>query len=182
MPTRPKKKVETKFSRLLIEAVKETEQLVRQSEVSSEQLLQRSEQNCLVLDSVIAEIGWPSISKVGEEAAYCAYFIALQTEDVIKQLAYLLLLSKAREDIDSTWLAYLTDRVCVRQARPQEFGTQFEDQGDKLALRKVKDWKQMEQNRVLAGLEQIEKYAQQMADSYGMEVVLTKTKIYKPKK
>ncbi|MBL8014607.1 MAG: hypothetical protein JNK26_00245 [Candidatus Doudnabacteria bacterium] len=175
-------KKQRSFTSALVKAIKETEVLWKDEKVDSERLADRARENNLVLDAVISEIGWPTISQVGEEAAYYAYLIALQTEDVTKQLGYLLLLSQNRDDIDVSWLAYLTDRVCVRQGRPQEFGTQFADQGDKLVLRKVKDWQEMEQNRKLANLEPIEEYAQELAESSGVEVVLTKTKSFKPKK
>lgn len=78
------------------------------------------------LENVIAEYGWPGHSLVGHDGAHAAWLLA-QHADLDHQLPWLRLLQQAVEqgDADQSDLAYLHDRVRIRQGQPQYYGTQW---------------------------------------------------------
>ena len=78
------------------------------------------------LDAIIAKIGWPGIDKVGKKANIAAYYI-LQEADLEKQLATLPLVQASVEEDNtpSVCLAYLVDRISLRQGQSQIYGTQI---------------------------------------------------------
>jgi hypothetical protein len=79
------------------------------------------------MKSIIEEIGWPTISKVGREASHMAWLLLQHADhDVDFQKSCLALLkSEPPHEIQPKEIAYLDDRVRVREGIPQLFGTQF---------------------------------------------------------
>lgn len=86
--------------------------------------------NAARLDEIINTIGYPTLSKVGKEASEAAWLIvqhAISRPTLMKRCYALL--SEASDDISPQNLAYLHDRICYFEGRPQKFGTQFDDRG-----------------------------------------------------
>ncbi len=85
--------------------------------------------NTLKLQKIIDRIGLPTISKVGEEAARGAWLIIQHADhDVVFQRQCLKLMTdESVEDVPEEDIAYLYDRICVNEDRPQFFGTQFKN-------------------------------------------------------
>lgn len=77
------------------------------------------------LDSLIQLYGWPNISLVGSFAASKAFLI-IQHSELSYQIKYLPILEKAYEDgeVLFNWIAMLTDRILLRQKKPQKYGSQ----------------------------------------------------------
>ena len=88
-------------------------------------------QNANQLREIIAEIGWPTHSKVGEQASDAAWLIA---QHAIGEPAFMkgcyTLMQLVAYDIRLTNLAYLHDRICYFSGQPQRYGTQYD--GDRL--------------------------------------------------
>jgi len=86
--------------------------------------------NAARLDEIINTIGYPSKSKVGEEASEAAWLIIQHAigEPVFMKKC-LALLSESAGDVNPQNLAYLYDRICYFEGRPQKYGTQFDDSG-----------------------------------------------------
>lgn len=87
-------------------------------------------QNAARLEEIIDSIGYPTRSKVGQKASEAAWLIvqhAISKPSLMKRCY--LLLSEAADDVDPQNLAYLHDRICYFEGRPQKFGTQFDDRG-----------------------------------------------------
>jgi len=84
-------------------------------------------QNANQLREIIAEIGWPTRSKVGEQASDAAWFIVQHAigEPAFMQGCYTLMQLVA-SDINPVSLAYLHDSICYFSGRPQRYGTQNE--------------------------------------------------------
>ncbi|MDQ1095536.1 MULTISPECIES: DUF6624 domain-containing protein [Chryseobacterium] len=87
-------------------------------------------QNADELKSVINEIGFPTISKVGEEAAEAAWLIVQHSigepefmKDSYKQML------ESRIDVNPANLAFLFDRIQFFQGKPQKYGTQLNADG-----------------------------------------------------
>ncbi|MDR3008853.1 MAG: hypothetical protein LBV59_13010 [Sphingobacterium sp.] len=106
-------------------------------------------QNAKRLREIIAEIGYPTISKVGKVASNSAWLIvqhAIGEPDFMEDCYELLLDNIA--DINLANLAYLHDRIQFFRSKPQRYGTQLtrcgkiypvEDTSALNALRKCMD-------------------------------------------
>jgi len=95
--------------------------------------------NAVRLTEIIDEIGYPSKSKVGEKATEAAWLIV---QHAISEPA---LMRRCREliteadDGNPQNLAYLYDRICYFEGKPQKYGSQFDNRG----LYPVEDKKEM---------------------------------------
>ncbi|MFF0630402.1 DUF6624 domain-containing protein [Streptomyces sp. NPDC004296] len=112
--------------------------------------------NAAALRRIIRDCGgWPGHSLVGKEAAAGAWLIA-QHGDLELQLTCLDLLTLAVEQKEATreQLALLTDRVLMRQGKPQIYGTQYHllHDGRGYRLWDVVDPEQLDRRRASVGL------------------------------
>lgn len=78
------------------------------------------------MKEIIAKIGWPTISKVGESASYNAWLLVQHAVHDIEFMTECLTLMKSvpHADINPSNLTYLEDRVRVLQGQSQLYGTQ----------------------------------------------------------
>lgn len=90
------------------------------------------------LKAIVAGIGWPTISKVGEEASSNAWLLVQHADhDLAFQKDCLQLMKDALEgDVALHDIAYLEDRVATSEGKPQIYGTQFKkgENGDMIPL------------------------------------------------
>jgi hypothetical protein len=85
--------------------------------------------NARYLENIMQQIGWPGKDKVGTEARDAAMIIvqhAISLPDFQKRC-----LQKIKDAIDSGQeekrnYAFLYDRICFNERRPQKFGTQYD--------------------------------------------------------
>lgn len=135
--------------------------------------------NTAWLKEVVAAHGWPGAGVVGDEAARSAFLLVQHADhDPAFQAACLPLLEAAasRGEIPMTHVAYLTDRVRVKQQRPQLYGTQYyaktlpdgsvasgPDGRIEYLLPVVEDLERLDDRRREAGLEPWSAYEQRMA-------------------
>lgn len=86
--------------------------------------------NAAKLEEIIDLMGYPTRSKVGEEASEAAWLIVQHaiSRPALMKRCYVLL-SENNDDVDAQNLAYLHDRICYFEGRPQRFGTQFDHRG-----------------------------------------------------
>jgi len=123
--------------------------------------------NTAWLEQVIAERGWPGVALVGEQGADEAWLLA-QHADLApafqRRALELLKVAVAAGDAPPRHLAYLTDRVLVAAGEPQEYGTQYTDDGDgsNLRLQPVADPDRLDERRSAMGLEPAAEYDQRM--------------------
>src|SRR5260370_27640988 len=81
------------------------------------------------LKAIIAQHGWPGRSRVGEDGMVAAWFIAQHAiGDPAFQRRALELLREAHSKGEASpqSVAFLEDRICMFEGRPQIYGTQFE--------------------------------------------------------
>jgi hypothetical protein len=87
------------------------------------------EENARVLAETIDEIGWPSISKVGKDAAESAWLIAQHAvfnTKFMSRCADLLEAEVENKDAEGWQLAFLKDRLLTMSGKKQMYGTQFD--------------------------------------------------------
>ncbi|PIF45472.1 hypothetical protein CLU96_2477 [Chryseobacterium sp. 52] len=87
-------------------------------------------QNAERLREIIKEIGFPTISKVGEEASDAAWLIIQHSigEPELMKTCYKMMIENS-SDINPSNRAYLHDRIQVFQSQPQRYGTQLTAKG-----------------------------------------------------
>ncbi len=113
------------------------------------------------LESIIAEHGWPTISKVGAKANQFAFLI-LQHASLEKQKKYFPMLRKAAEQNEArpADVAMLEDRIRMREGKPQRYGTQLHEnpQTKKLELFPIEDEANVDDRRKEVGLMPLAEY------------------------
>ena len=120
------------------------------------------------LKHIIAKIGWPTISKVGEEASYAAWLITQHADhDIYFQEKCLELMLQEKDDVLLSNLAYLTDRAAVNKGKLQVYGTQFyKNRRGNIIPRPIKNPNMLDKRRQQMGLESFSKYEQKMKGEY----------------
>lgn len=125
-----------------------------------------------ILKKIIKKIGWPTISKVGEEAAHAAWVISQHTKDEDFLNECMLLMRKNIDDISKKDLAYIEDRVSLSKNGYQIYGTlvKSEEKNGKLVteLLPVKDLKNLNKLRSEMGLDSLEDQLKRCEEVYLM--------------
>lgn len=82
--------------------------------------------NSKMLKTVISEIGYPTLNKVGHKASEAAWLIIQHAigDPEFMQECYSLMLEN-KQDINQINIAYLFDRIQVFKSKPQKYGTQM---------------------------------------------------------
>jgi len=115
--------------------------------------------NLIELKQLIAERGFPTLSKVGYKCCDLASLIA-QHQPAEFLHWYLEQAQAAADtgDFDLTWIAYMTDRDSENRGKPQLYGTQLVEQNGITALSPIKDIENLAERRERAKLGPIEDY------------------------
>ena len=119
------------------------------------------ERNADRLAQIIEQIGWPSPSTAGADAARTAFLRSVQ--HAISRPAFmrscLPLLESAAQiaEVPQIEVAMLTDRMRVLSGKPQIYGTQFDwDEGGQMSPHQIKNIERADQLRKAAGMETLE--------------------------
>ncbi len=111
------------------------------------------------IKAIIEQIGWPSVSAVGEKASFEAWLLVQHADhDLAFQKSCLaLMMELPSNEIDPANIAYLMDRILVSEGKLQRYGTQsFYDQNQKLVSHPVEEEQTLNQRRLGVGLEPVE--------------------------
>ncbi len=118
------------------------------------------------IERIIKEYGWPGSSLVGDEGAEAAWLVlqhAIANPEL--QRTCLPLLKKAAEigEVPAVQVAYLEDRICCFEGRPQRYGTQFDwDVNGTLSPHPLQDPKRVDHYRESVGLGTLSENTQEM--------------------
>ncbi|HLQ57424.1 MAG TPA: zinc ribbon domain-containing protein [Streptosporangiaceae bacterium] len=127
-------------------------------------------ENLAWLMRVVAEVGWPGRSMVGEDGAHAAWLLAQHADrDPAFQRRCLDLLTEAtdRDEASSAELAYLTDRVLLAESQPQEYGTQFTGREGRWAPRRLRDPENLDERRAAMSLGPLADNIARLDEAYG---------------
>lgn len=105
----------------------------------------------------IAARGWPD--QVGGDGAAAAWLIAQHSPDLeFQKLCLELLRDLPDSNVNAQYIAYLHDRICIRQGKAQRYGTQLRPRvsGDGLELFPLEDASSVNVDRTRIGLEPLE--------------------------
>ena len=142
-------------------------------------------ENTARLKEIVAAHGWPTRELVGDEAAKAAFLLAQHADHDPEFQAHCLPLleqAAARGEASKSAVAYLTDRVRVKQQRPQVHGTQYHVRQDasgavvadaegrlSYLLPIVEDVDRLDERRAAMGLPPWRDYERKMAADQGRE-------------
>lgn len=120
------------------------------------------------MKEIVAQIGWPTVSKVGESGAHGAWLLIQHADhDVVFQEQCLELMKKEPStEVDSIDIAYLDDRVRVNKGQPQLYGTQFTEKDGRRVPKLIENEAEVDKRRKDAGLDTIEEYTTHMNEKY----------------
>ena len=122
------------------------------------------------LETIVAEVGWPGRSMVGEDGARAAWLLAQHADrDPAFQRRCLDLITDAVEcgEASPVELAYLTDRVLLAEGQAQEYGTQAEGREDGYVPCRLRDPAHVDERRAAMSLGPLDEHLARMAETYG---------------
>jgi hypothetical protein len=169
------KSEEIKFPKIAQELgqMRETDQVERLKESPNWTKIEKQDKKHTArLKQIIAEIGWPTISKVGTTASHTAWLLT-QHADLDREFQEQVLRLMNQQDDDEVLkrdVAYLTDRLLVAKELPQRYGTQFyqtrkkDGSIDKCILREVEDPEHLEERRDKMEMEPFEENLARFAE------------------
>jgi hypothetical protein len=126
-------------------------------------------QNTAWLEKVIEQYGLPGNTLVGEDAANAVFLIIQHSPDLEFQRKCLTLMELAvsKGEANAIHLAYLTDRVRIREGKPQFYGTQGQSQSNGVIVPiPIEDEQNVDERRKAIGLVPIAEYFKQMNEFY----------------
>lgn len=115
--------------------------------------------NTAWVQAVVASRGWPEKSEVGAKATF-DFSLLVQHADLPVQQAMLPLMEAAvaESEASGSELAYLTDRVRMREGRPQLYGTQYRMVEGEPVPYPIEDEANVDARRAAVGLEPLAAY------------------------
>lgn len=112
--------------------------------------------NAQRLDAIVVKHGWPGRSLVGETGAEAAWLVlqhAIGHPALLRKCLPLLRESAEAREIEARHVAYLEDRICVLEGRPQRYGTQIDwDEHGELNPLPLQDPERVDSERASVGL------------------------------
>lgn len=110
------------------------------------------------MKEIVAEIGWLTASRVGEQSAHNAWLLVQHANRHVDFQEQCLALMKGESDGEVALrdIAMLEDRVRVNSDQPQLYGTQFQQIDGKFVPRPIEDEENVNRRRQQMGLETLE--------------------------
>jgi len=112
--------------------------------------------NAQRLEEIMQEVDWPSHSKVGEEANQAALIIvqhAISLPEFQRNCLKIIKQAVDNQQEKPQHYAYLYDRICFNERRPQRYGTQYDwDEAGLMSPWKIEDPAQVDKRRLALGL------------------------------
>lgn len=116
------------------------------------------ERNTRRMRAIISEIGWPTTSKVGAQAEHMAWLLVQHAELAFQKDCFALMAREPADEVCARHLAYLEDRIRVREGLPQRYGTQLQMGDGGWEPLPTMDPEDLDARRLAIGLEPIAEY------------------------
>ncbi len=115
---------------------------------------------------IIAQMGYPTISKVGEVSSNQFWFLIQHADHDLdfQKECMVMLKSLPIHEVNQGNIAYLEDRIRVAEGRPTLYGTQFRKNPEtgKLEPCPIEDAEHLDERRIAVGLDPFEEYEKHM--------------------
>lgn len=120
------------------------------------------------LREIVADVGWPGKSMVGEEAARAAFLIVQHSplHEFQKEMLELLRAAAGTDEAQRSDVAMLTDRVLTHEGKPQLYGTQFQIRDGRLVPYPIEEPALLDQRRAEVGLAPMAEYVTMLRQTY----------------
>lgn len=129
--------------------------------------------NAQELESVTERYGWPGKSLVGDDGANAAWLIlqhAIGSPSLQRRCLAILREAASQGEIEAAHVAYLEDRICFLERRPQLYGTQFDwDENGQMSPWLLKDAVKVDEYRRSVGLGPLAERLEQVRIELGGE-------------
>ena len=114
---------------------------------------------------IVAEYGWPTASKVGEDGASSAWLLVqhADADPSFQRECLELMKAAAPGEVSAVDVAYLTDRVLVNEGKKQIYGTQFWTVDGQNVPRPIEDEAGVEERRAALGMISMKEYTARMS-------------------
>ena len=154
-------------------AMQKADQNMRRGALKNEGLISKEDENLdkkntEKMKEIVSKIGWPSFSKVGEDASVGAWLLVQHadhdTEFQSKCLS--LMQSLPTDEVRSKDIALLIDRILVNKGRPQIYGTQFRQKDGKHIAKEIEDIEHVDERRKSMGLDTFAQNVERMYQKY----------------
>lgn len=169
--TQPEKEIRFPEISREINAMADTDQSSRLKALEQEAFWDESvdRDNAKRMKEIVAQIGWPSVSKVGKESAHNAWLLVQHADfDVAFQAECLALMRQESEgEVERIDIAKLEDRIRVNRNQPQVYGTQFEEKSGLFVPREIEDEATVDERRRQMGLGTLQEGINEMYEKYG---------------
>jgi len=150
------------------------DQEMRKRALSNEGIIESNEDDTLDrrnterMKEIVDKIGWPTISRFGEEISNAAWLLVQHADqDVEFQKRCLDLIKDLPQgEVSKRNLAYLEDRARVNEGRPQLYGTQFGGEGDAYGPKPIEDPDHVDERRAALGMESLADYRNELLRVY----------------
>lgn len=156
-----------------IESMYEKDQGMRRRAILNKGIIENKEDNQLDLANtermkeIILNIGWPTVSKVGDDISDKAWLLVQHADhDVEFQKQCLKLMKEASEDVKKENIAYLEDRIRVNEGRKQFYGTQFTGEGENYGPYPIEDADKVDERRMSMGMGTLAEYKKFLVQKY----------------
>jgi hypothetical protein len=127
------------------------------------------ERNNRRLAEIIEAQGWPTKTLVGEDGARAAWLVlqhAISMPSLMRRCLTLLQQAARDGEANAAHVAYLEDRICVFEGRPQRYGTQFDwNEAGEMAPSPIDEPETINERRAALGLGTMEENIQRMRAS-----------------
>ncbi len=128
--------------------------------------------NLKKVSSIITRYGWPGKSLAGDNGNRAA-FLVIQHAELVAQKKYLPLLKESvtKGESKANHLAFLEDRILMREGKPQVYGTQIisDTATGKWKIYPIEDEKNVDERRSKIGLKPLAEYVKQFGIEYKKE-------------
>jgi hypothetical protein len=141
---------------------------IAKAQVASTQLEAVDRRNTARMREIVARAGWPDKELVGQDGAQAAWLLVQHSDDLAFQRHCLVLMEQAADRglVDPAHVAYLTDRVRMKEGRPQLYGTQLREREGRLVPVPVEDEERVDYRRARVGMPPLAEYVKDAARFY----------------
>lgn len=121
------------------------------------------------MKEIVAQIGWPTVSKVGKQSSSNAWLLVQHADRNIDFQEQCLTLMKQEHEggVDSRNIAMLEDRIRVNKNQLQLYGTQFRQTANGHEPLPIEDEVHVDERRKEMGLPSLKENIAQMYEKYG---------------